>query len=121
MILVIDFKGEKMRPLCEYMISEFLPSFRAMVAKKLIEDHGFSQTQVAEMLNTTQPAISQYIRELRGKKNTMLKNPKIMEMIDKVVKAIAIGDVKPENTGLEFCKFCKFIREINFISGQALC
>jgi hypothetical protein len=51
----------------------------------------------------------------------MLKNPKIMEMIDKVVKAIAIGDVKPENTGLEFCKFCKFIREINFISGQALC
>ncbi|UCC91875.1 MAG: hypothetical protein JSV39_01220 [Candidatus Aenigmatarchaeota archaeon] len=105
-----------MKPSCEHMISELLPGFRALVAKKLIEDHGFSQTQVAVMLYTTQPAVSQYKRELRGRKTEMfLKNPNLLGLLEKITKSIASGEVKPEETGSEFCKVCKFLRENNFI------
>ncbi|MEM5871658.1 MAG: hypothetical protein QW051_02175 [Candidatus Aenigmatarchaeota archaeon] len=104
------------------MITEFLPSFRAIIAKKLVEDHGFSQTEVADVLQTTQPAISQYLRQLRGKKISMfLNHPKISELIEKIAKSIAFGDIKPENTGLEFCKVCKLMRENNLVNGYSLC
>ncbi len=72
-----------MKPLCEYMINEMLPGFRALVAKKLMEDHGLSQTEVAELLDTTQPAISQYRRQLRGKKTSVfMKNHELLDFLD---------------------------------------
>ncbi len=108
-----------MKPLCENMISELLPGFRALVAKKLMEDHGFSQTQVASMLETTQPAISQYKRELRGRKTKVfLENPNLLGLLEKITKGIASGEVKPEQAGSEFCRVCKFLRENNIVSGS---
>ncbi len=110
-----------MKPLCENMISELLPGFRALVAKKLIEDHGFSQTQVAVMLDTTQPAISQYKRELRGRNaETFLKNPNLLDLLEKITKGIASGEVKPDQTGHEFCKVCKFLRENNIVTESTV-
>ncbi len=110
-----------MKPLCENMISELLPGFRALVAKKLMEDHGFSQTQVAVMLYTTQPAVSQYKRELRGRNAEMfLKNPNLLGLLERITKSIASGEVKPEDTGSEFCKVCKFLRENNLVSASTV-
>jgi predicted transcriptional regulator len=110
-----------MKPLCENMIGELLPGFRALVAKKLMEDHGFSQTQVAAMLDTTQPAISQYKGELRGKKTKVfLEDPNLFKLLEKITKCIAKGEVKPEETGSEFCKVCKFLRENGLVSPASL-
>jgi hypothetical protein len=104
------------------MISEMLPGFRALIAKKLMEDHGLSQTQVAELLDTTQPAISQYRRELRGRKTSIfLKNHELLELLDRTAKNIANGCVKPERAGVEFCKICKFMRDNDIVSGYSLC
>ena len=111
-----------MKPLCEHMTSQILPGFRALVAKKLIEDHGLSQTKVAELLDTTQPAISQYKRDLRGKKILIFKeNPNLMKMVDSVTNRIMEGDVNPEDTGLEFCRVCKFMQSSRMVSGNSMC
>jgi hypothetical protein len=104
------------------MISELLPGFRALIAKKLMEDHGLSQTRVAELLDTTQPAISQYRRELRGRKTSVfLKNHSLLDILDRTAKNIATGRIKPEHTGIEFCKMCKFMRDNDIVSGYSLC
>jgi hypothetical protein len=104
------------------MISEMLPGFRALVAKRLIEDHGLSQTQVAELLDTTQPAISQYRRELRGRKTSVfLKNHRLIDILDRTAENIATGKIRPEKTGLEFCKMCKFMRDNDIVTGYSLC
>jgi len=103
------------------MINEMLPGFRALVAKKLIEEHGMSQTQVAERLETTQPAISQYRRDLRGKKTKIfMKNPRLIELIESVASNIAMSSGSADN-GLEFCKVCKFMRENEMVSGPSMC
>ena len=110
-----------MKPLCEHMINELLPGFRALVAKKLMEDHGFSQTQVAVMLDTTQPAISQYKGDLRGKKTEVfIENPNLLRLLERITKSIAGGEVKPDETGSEFCKVCKFLRENSLVSSASL-
>lgn len=104
------------------MISEMLPGFRALIAKKLIEDHGMSQTQVAVMLDTTQPAISQYRRDLRGRKiSVFLSNQRLTEQLERTANNIANGNVSPEKTGLEFCRMCKCMRDIGIVSGYSLC
>jgi predicted transcriptional regulator len=100
-----------MKPVCELMVLEVLPGMRAMVARKLVEKHGFSQKVAAEHLGTTQPAISQYKRELRGYKIKMFKsNPRVLEMIDSIAKRTASGELSHDQITLEFCGICKFMR-----------
>lgn len=101
-----------MRPSCEEMINEILPGFRAVLAKKLMDDHGLSQTRVAVLLDTTQPAISQYRRNLRGRNaKRFLESPGLLSILDEIADGIVKGRVKPEDTGDEFCKVCKFLRK----------
>jgi len=105
-----------MKPICEFVTSEILPSVRALIAKKMIEDHGITQSKAAELLDTSQPAISHYKRDLRGMKNSSLKkHPELMQMIDSVSKRIMSGEVSPKQTTSEFCSICRYMREHHLI------
>jgi len=43
-----------------------IPAIRALVVKRLVEDHGMTQQQAAKLLGVTQPAVSKYLHEKRG-------------------------------------------------------
>jgi XRE family transcriptional regulator, thiamine biosynthesis regulator len=49
-----------MHPPCEMMVDSFLPSMRALVARKLKED-GLSQGKIASLLGLTQASVSSYL------------------------------------------------------------
>ena len=105
-----------MRPLCEYVSSEILPGVRALIAKKMIEDHGITQSKAAELLDTTQPAISHYKRDLRGRRISMLKqHPSLMQMIDSMARRIMSGEISPKQTGIEFCSICRYMQKNGLI------
>jgi predicted transcriptional regulator len=105
-----------MKPVCEFITSEVLPGVRALIAKKMIENHGITQSKAAELLDTSQPAISHYKRDLRGIKNSLFReNPEIMEMIDSMSKRIMSGEVSPKQTTSEFCSICRYMREHGLI------
>ncbi len=100
-----------MKPVCEVMVTQILPAIRALVARKLVEKHGFSQKAAAEKLGTSQPAISQYSREIRGYKNHIIKSdPKIMEMIDIIAERVSRGELSQEMLTMEFCNICRYMR-----------
>jgi predicted transcriptional regulator len=91
----------------DMMVQEVLPSVRALMARKLLE-HGFSQKQVAEKLGLTQPAISQYKRNLRGlRKDLIEEKPKLGGMVDELARKIASGHVNPRDANLELFEVCK--------------
>jgi predicted transcriptional regulator len=101
-----------MRPLCEYITSEVLPGVRALIAKKMIEDHGITQSKAAELLDTSQPAISHYKRDLRGRKVSVLKgNPDLMVMIDIIAKKMMSGEISLKQTCSEFCSICRYMQK----------
>ncbi|NIO21318.1 MAG: hypothetical protein GTN76_11430 [Candidatus Aenigmarchaeota archaeon] len=107
-----------MKPFCEYITSEILPGVRALIAKKMIEDHGITQSKAAELLDTTQPAISHYKRDLRGMKISLLKkHPEIMEMVDSIAKRIMSGEVSSKNTDQEFCSICRYMQKHDLIQN----
>lgn len=101
-----------MRLTCEIAAKYFIPAIRAMIAMKLVRDHGFTQVEAAKRLNTTQPAISYYLRSLRGSKaiEALKKYPDIMSLIDKMVKLIIERYDEKELCKL-MCETCRRIRE----------
>ena len=104
-----------MGSLFEVIVQEILPTARALVAKKLIQAYGLSQKETASRLGISQPAVSQYKRELRGSRMHIFKdNPQVIEKIDEIAKRIASGQLTQDKASLEICGLYRFIKPEDF-------
>ncbi len=102
-----------MKPYCEIVSQELLPALRALIAKRLIEKYELTQENAARKLGLTQSAISQYKREIRGKKVKILEKDEIVDRkIEEFVDRIASDELKdPIKLLNAFCEICKLIRK----------
>ncbi len=95
---------------CEVFVKNYLHALRALVAKKMIEVHGYTQQEVAEKLGITQPAVSHYLREARGKRAKELeKNEKIMVLVEELVGKSTRSEFSYEDVKAFFCNACKLL------------
>lgn len=98
---------------CEEIVRQELPIFRSLLAKELIKKHNFTQKEVAKKLQTTQPAISQYLSLKRGSKNSSeldsISNLKINAR--KIAAEIAVDKNSDIDTTQTFCKLCIELNE----------
>lgn len=100
-----------MKPFCEMISVDILPTARALVAHKLITEFGLTQRQAAERMGMSQPAISQYKRQLRGVKKTVFEeSPELQAMVNELAKRLATGQASGTDSTLLFCTMCKAIR-----------
>jgi len=103
-----------MKPFCELIVANVLPGIRALITKDLIQQ-GFSQQDISKKLGITQPAISQYKRELRGSRVKLLQsNKEVMSLINSLSKDIARG-MKPKDIHLKMCEICLKVRRQKII------
>ncbi|MBN2102165.1 MAG: hypothetical protein JW716_04810 [Candidatus Aenigmarchaeota archaeon] len=101
-----------MKPFCERFSSEILPVVKAMVAKKMMEDYKLSQNRIADLLQLTQPAISQYKRSLRGSKFELLERDEdVLSLMEKLTKELANGEMSEDEKQLFYCRICRKIQE----------
>ncbi len=104
-----------MNLICEIFIKRYLPSLRALITKKLIEKYSLTQTEVAKKLETTQPAVSHYLREARGKFVKKIENDEeILSKIDEMVEMVNAGVDKVQLLKF-FCEICKILRRKRFL------
>ena len=99
---------------CEYIASQFLPLYRAFVAKELVEKYNHTQSQAAKKLGTTQPAISQYLSSKRGSKGISNYDevaPLIKEAAAKVAKNMSTTEKSQEKFNESFCALCKTLQQ----------
>lgn len=103
---------------CEIIVRHVLPTVRAMVAKELIENYGFTQSQAAEKLDITQAAVSWYLSYKRGRTKKKGLNlsfiesfPQIRKTVTEMAKGIAKEDLTPVGMIMNFCGACTSIRE----------
>lgn len=76
----------------EVIAREFLPAVRSLLAEKLADDYGLYQKEVAEKMDISQPAVSQYLNEKRADKKILRKfrdDPQIMLIVDEAVSNAA--------------------------------
>ncbi len=99
-----------MKPPCEIIANQVLPFIRAMVAKRLVEGYGLSQSLAAKRLGMSQPAISQYKRELRGSRAELREYPKLLDMVNSLARGVSDGSLSQEQATLEFCRICRYLK-----------
>jgi len=93
---------------CEDVATNLLPTIRALIARELKDKYKLTQEKIAELLDITQPAVSQYIKESRGKQARKIeKNEEIMKLVEKVSLRINNGDIKDKEISKMFCEMCK--------------
>jgi predicted transcriptional regulator len=95
---------------CEVVVKCVLPVVRAMVARKLMLTHGFRQVEAARVLGVSQPAISLYSRNIRGKAIDLANDRDIPVLIASMARSLADGSASRRDVVLMYCEICKAIR-----------
>lgn len=75
-----------MRLPCERVVNDALPIVRSLLARDL-KDKGYSQTEIADLLDVTQPAVSQYLSASRGR-NTEIVDPDTEQHLEELTQAV---------------------------------
>ena len=96
-----------MKPPCEIVVWYVIPSIRSKLAKELL-NLGMKQKDISQLLDITQPAVSQYIRDKRG--HEIKFNPDVDEYIKNMAQDIAIGELEPIDLIPKICHVCKTIK-----------
>lgn len=101
-----------MRPPCESIVKEVLPTVRAILVKELTDKYELSQAKIAEKLAITQPAVSQYLTSARGaeelKKN--LRKAGLYSDLEDFAEEIADGSIKRSDMVKRCCEICISMR-----------
>lgn len=100
---------EGMKPLCEIVVKDILPGLRAVICKELMNNYNLNQSQISELLGVSQPAVSQYLREVRGNNSKILENEAVLPEIKNLCQNIYEKKVDPSQLSMELCKICKLI------------
>jgi predicted transcriptional regulator len=95
---------------CEVVVKCVLPVVRAMIARKLMHTHGFRQVEAARVLGVSQPAISLYSRNIRGKAIDLTNDNDISALIASMAKSLADGSATRRDVVLMYCEICRAIR-----------
>ena len=92
------------------IVSKFvIPSLRAMVAKRLILLHGFSQKEAAQLLGVSQSAISRYLEGSRGGMIRFESTREVCQMVDELKNILVHKGDKCAFIAL-FTELCDHIR-----------
>ena len=90
-----------------------IPALRAILAKKLAEEHDIREDEISKMLGVTQAAISNYIRGTRGDPSLiakLLSEKQVAQLIDELC----------ENTFHTYCLPNIFLLDTFFVKQYSL-
>ena len=93
-----------MKPPCEIVVWYVIPAIRSELAKELL-NLGMKQKDVSELMDITQPAVSQYITDKRGSGIKLDDN--VRSMIHEFARELSEGEATKADLIPRTCKICK--------------
>lgn len=90
---------------CDTLVRNMLPSMRAEMVSRLVNDRGLTQSEAARRLGVTRAAISQYVSRKRGINETQFSS-EINAIIDRWVCAVETGE-----SDINLCDICRCARK----------
>ncbi len=101
---------------CEVGVKTVLPAVKAIMARSIVQKHGYTEKQTANLLGLSQSAVSRYIGRQRGANLSAIESTQeVIALIEQMVITI----IKAPQNKLEllelFCTTCVFIREKGLI------
>lgn len=90
-----------------------IPALRAILAKKLAEEHNIREDEISKMLGVTQAAISNYIRGTRGDPKLIEKlaaDEQVSIMIKELSERLASDMAYTPSSLARFISLCNYIK-----------
>jgi predicted transcriptional regulator len=90
-----------------------IPALRAILAKKLAEEHKVREEEISKMLGVTQAAISNYIRGTRGDPKLIQKlaaDEQVSQMLDELGERLASDMAYTPSSLAKFISLCNYIK-----------
>ena len=105
---------------CEIMLlpaeiesKTLIPALRAILAKKLAEEHDIREDEISKMLGVTQAAISNYIRGTRGDPSLIAKllaENQVAQLIDELCEHLSSDLAYTPSSLSKFIGLCNYIK-----------
>lgn len=96
-----------MKPPCEIVVWYVIPAIRSELAKELL-NLGMKQKDVSELMDITQPAVSQYITDKRG---SGVKLPDdVRQMVKDFAGELYEGAADKSDLISRVCVICKHVK-----------
>ena len=96
-----------MKPPCEMVVWYVIPAIRSELAKDLL-NLGMKQKDISELMDITQPAVSQYLTDKRG--SGIEFNDEIKDLIKDFANDLANGNANKSDIISRTCAICKRIK-----------
>ena len=90
-----------------------IPALRAILAKKLAEQHNIREDEISKMLGVTQAAISNYIRGTRGDPQLiqkLLSEEQVAKMINEISDGLSSSMAYTPSSLSKFISLCNYIK-----------
>jgi len=90
-----------------------IPALRAILAKKLSEDHKIREDEISKMLGVTQAAVSNYIRGTRGDPNLIQKlllEEQVAKLIDELCDSLSSDMAYTPSSLSKFIGLCNYVK-----------
>ena len=94
----------------EIVSKSALPAFRAMISKRLTENYGMTQQEVAARLGVTQASVSNYARKARGMMLDLEVDKNIANAADKVAIVLASNNPDQREALRLMTEVCDYVR-----------
>lgn len=99
------------------MVQKVLPAIRAELSRVLIFEHGCTQQDVAEILELSRAAVSQYVSEKRGADVDFSKDTQ--EEIRNFAAVLLANDFSSQEKVQGMCSVCKFVQKSGWLYKNA--
>ena len=97
---------------CEISVKTVLPAVKAIMARSIVEKHGYNEKQAADLLGLSQSAVSRYVGRERGQNLLAIESAQeVLTLIDQMVISLIKEPQNKANVLELFCKTCITVRE----------
>lgn len=92
-----------------------IPAIRALVVKRLVEEHGMTQQEAAKLLGVTQPAVSKYLHQKRGAAIRLTGIKEIDQATGDIADMVSARKVKPIEVMSKIEAACDYVRKNRYM------
>ena len=92
-----------------------IPAIRALIVKRLVEDHGMTQQEAAKLLGVTQPAVSKYLHEKRGTAIRLSGIKQIDQATSEIAEMVTSHKTEPVEVMSKIEAACEYVRRNRYM------
>ncbi len=92
-----------------------IPAIRALIVKRLVEEHGMTQQEAAKVLGVTQPAVSKYLHQKRGAAIRLVGIKEIDQATSEIANMVSSRKVRPLEIMSKIEAACDYVRRNRYM------